>query len=200
MQLMATLGCHGLDKVLLVVPRSDLNPECIVWASNDRELIYCKELPDELVQAMEEEKSYLLLEEGIPLMGCEGELLVTFSRVENPLTSIIPFYYIAAKPMYGEMAFIHDFCGRERDKANLLLGSLLGISIVFAIIITFFFLNHLITAQITRPVEELSSAAEKVMQGDLDVKVAVQEGEALEGLKRAFNDMVDGIRRLILKD
>jgi HAMP domain-containing protein len=200
MQLMTSLGCHGLQKVFLVVPRSSFNPECVVWASNDRALIYCQELPEEFTQAMEEDQSYLLLEEGIPRMGCEGEFLVTFNRVENPLTSILPFYYIAAKPMQGEMDFIYDFCGQERDKANLYLGSLLGMSIVLAIVITFFFLNHLITKQITRPVEDLSAAAEKVMQGDLDVKVEVQEGEALQGLKRAFNEMVDSIRRLILKD
>ena len=200
MQLMAGLQCQGLEKVLLVVPRSDLNPECIIWACNDRGLISCRELPEEFVQAMEEEEPYLLLEEGVPDMGCDGQLLVTFSRVENPLTSILPFYYIAAKPMQGEMDLVHDFCGREREKADLYLGGILGITIVLTIIIFFFFLNHLITRQITKPVEDLSTAAEKVLQGDLDVKVEVYEGEALEGLKRAFNDMVDSIHRLILKD
>jgi len=98
------------------------------------------------------------------------------------------------------MDLVHDFCGREREKADLYLGGILGITIILTIIIFFFFLNHLITRQITKPVEDLSTAAEKVLQGDLDVKVEVHEGEALEGLKRAFNDMVDSIRRLILKD
>jgi methyl-accepting chemotaxis protein len=197
MQLMASLGCHEVEKVFLVVPRSELNPECVVWASNDREYIYCRDLPEEFIQAMEKGQNYLLLEEGIPSMGYTGDFLVTFSRVENPMASILPFYYIAVKPMVDETAFIHDFCDRERDKANLYLGSLLGISIILAIIIAFFFLNHLITMKITRPVEELSAAAEMFLQGDLDIRVDVHEGEALECLERAFNDMVEGIRRLI---
>ena len=45
--------------------------------------------------------------------------------------------------------------------------------------------------------EELSEAAGRVMQGDLDVEIAVREGEDLAGLQRAFREMVESLRRLI---
>jgi len=53
--------------------------------------------------------------------------------------------------------------------------------------------------RITRPIDELSAAAEEVMEGNLDVEIEVRRGEEFEGLKRAFKDMVESFRRYIAK-
>lgn len=87
----------------------------------------------------------------------------------------------------------------ERRRADIYLGGILVGSIIIVILITFFFLNYLINKQIVRPVKELSAAAAKVLEGDLDVAVDVQEGEELEDLKRAFNEMLESLRNMITK-
>ena len=87
----------------------------------------------------------------------------------------------------------------ERNRASFMLACMLAGSIAIIILITFFFLNYLIRKQITRPVEELSAAAEKVMQGDLDIQVDIREGEELEALKRAFNEMVESLRKFVAR-
>ena len=101
--------------------------------------------------------------------------------------------------MTAEITSIYDFNNEERNRANLMLAGILAGSIAIIILITFFFLNHLLRKQITQPADELSTAAEEVMRGDLDVQVVVQEGEELEELKRAFNEMVDSLRRFIAR-
>jgi methyl-accepting chemotaxis protein len=199
MQDLVAIGYHGMEKVMLVVPPASLNPNTVVWASNERELIYEWELPQSFMDAIEDDIPYVLFEEGIPELGINSKYLVTFNELENPLIPTMPFYYIAIKPMTAEIASICTFCNQERNRANLLLASILAGSIALVILITFFFLNHLIKKQIIQPVEELSAAAEKVMQGDLDVQVGIHEGEELEILKRAFNEMVESLRKFIAR-
>ena len=199
MQTLIDIGYHGMEKVMLVVPPGSLNPETVVWASNDSELIYEWELPEEFLAAIDEGKSYLLMKEGIPELDLNSQYLVTLNHIENPIMPTMPFYYIAVKPMTAEIDNICAFCNEERNRANLMLAGILAGSIAFIILITFFFLNHLIRKQITQPVEELSAAAEKVMQGDLDIRVDIREGEELEALKRAFNEMVESLRKFIAR-
>jgi len=58
-------------------------------------------------------------------------------------------------------------------------------------------LIYLQGGRFTEPIDELSAAAERVMEGDLEVEITVREGEEFEGLKRVFRDMVDSIKRMI---
>ena len=199
MQILVDIGYHGMEKVMLVVPPTSFNPETIVWACNDRELIYEWELPEEFMAAIEDGKSYMLLEEGVSELGLNSQYLVTLTSLENPFIPTMPFYYMAFKPMTTEITSICDFCNEERNRASFMLACMLAGSIAIIILITFFFLNYLIRKQITRPVEELSAAAEKVMQGDLDIQVDIREGEELEALKRAFNEMVESLRKFVAR-
>jgi nitrogen fixation/metabolism regulation signal transduction histidine kinase len=199
MQEMVQAGFHGLEKVMLVVPSSTVNPETILWACNDESLIYNWQCPDYFDEAIQDGTTYMLMPDGIPELGLSGEYLVTFIQVENPLIPTMPFYYIAVKPMSQELATIDEFCDKERARANLFLASILEGSIILVILISFLFLNHLINKQIVRPAQELSEAAGKVMEGDLDVAVSVHEGEELEGLKRAFNEMVTSLRDMLAR-
>jgi methyl-accepting chemotaxis protein len=195
---MIDIGFHGLEKVLIILPPSRFVPKSVVWASNDEGLIYTWEVPDYLVDALEEGSSYLLVDDGVPELGLEGECLITFSQMPDPLSLGITFSYVSFKPMHEEIAAIDDFYDGERTRANLYLAVIITGSILIVVLIAFFFLNHLIAKYITRPVDELSAAAEKVMQGDLDVQVDIREGEELESLKRAFNEMVDSLRKYIV--
>jgi len=197
MQEMVQAGFHDLEKVMLVVPSSSVNPETIIWACNDESLIYDLQCPDYFDEAIQDGTTYMLMPDGIPELGLSGEYLVTFIQVDNPLIPTMPFYYIALKPMSRELATIDEFCDKERARANFFLASILEGSIILVIIILFLFLNHMINKQIVRPAEELSEAAGKVMGGDLDVSVSVHEGEELEGLKRAFNEMVASLRDML---
>ncbi|MBN2027138.1 MAG: HAMP domain-containing protein [Actinobacteria bacterium] len=199
MQEMVKAGFHGLEKVMLVVPSSSVNPETIIWACNDESLIYEWQCPHYFDEALQDGTTYMLMPDGIPELGLSGEYLVTFIQVDNPLIPTMPFYYIALKPMSLELAAIDEFCDKERARANLFLASILEGSIILVIIILFLLLNHMINKQIVHPAEELSQAARKVMEGDLDVAVSVHEGEELEGLKRAFNEMVASLRDMLSK-
>jgi len=199
MRQMVAAGFHDLEKVMLVVPSSTLNPETIVWASSDESLIYDWQCPQRFVEAMQDGTPYMLLPEGIPELGLAGEYLVTFTQVENPLIPGMPFVYMAIKPMSLELAAIEDFCDQERARANLYLASILEVSIIIVILIAFLFLSHLLKEQIVQPAQELSDAAGMVMDGDLDVTVSVREGEELEGLKCAFNEMVKSFRDMLTR-
>lgn len=191
---MIEAGFHDIQKVMLVVPPSGINPDTIIWASNDESLIYDRQCPDCLIEAMENGEPYRLVNGGIPELGIQGECLVTINQVDNPLIPSMPFNYIAIKPMDQELAAIDDFCEQERAQANLYLMFILEGSIILVILIAFLFLNHLIKKEVIEPVAELSAAAEKVLQGDPGATVSVREGEELESLKRAFNEMVKSIR------
>ena len=99
--------------------------------------------------------------------------------------------------MAEKIASINKFYDEERNKINLMLWETMLISIVVAILITFFVLSYLIRKRITEPIDELFAAAEEVMEGNLDVQIEVKEGEEFEGLKRAFKEMVESFRKYI---
>jgi len=115
----------------------------------------------------------------------------------DPLSLGLTFSYVSFISVQEETAAIRDYYNQESRRASLYLAAILIGSIIIVILIIFFFLNHLIKKQITEPVEELSAAAERVMQGDLDIQVDVEDGEELESLKRAFNEMVESFRKYI---
>ena len=148
---------------------------------------------------MEEETPYILQEDGIPSLGFENEYLIIVSTIENPLTPGMRFGYLGFKPMHDEIEEINVFYNTERRNLTLLLIIILAGSIIVISLITFLVLNYLIRKRITKPIDELSAGAEEVMQGNLDVEIKVRKGEEFEGLKKAFNEMVEGIRKYIDK-
>ena len=66
-------------------------------------------------------------------------------------------------------------------------------------IVIFVVLSYLIRSRITRPIEELSEAAEKVIEGDFNVEVSVREGEEFANLKNVFNLMLKSMREFIAR-
>ena len=72
-------------------------------------------------------------------------------------------------------------------------------TLIVLVLLTFLALSFLIRRQITRPANDLSAAAEQIMDGSLDVEIPIREGEELESLKHLFREMVEGFRMLIAR-
>jgi len=190
-------GFLGLQEVLLVLPPSAFIPSALVFAASDGDKVYNWEVPEYLVSALEAGESYIWMEDGIPELDLEGEYLITLGQVESPFNPGIFFAYVGIKPMHEKVTAINSFFEEEKKAADLLLAVMLGVSILVILLIIFLLLDYLIRKRITRPIEELSSAAEKVMRGDLDVEVEMRKGEEFSVLKYAFMDMVKSFRRFI---
>jgi nitrogen fixation/metabolism regulation signal transduction histidine kinase len=101
--------------------------------------------------------------------------------------------------MHEEIAEMRGFYDREKHDIYLMMILVMAAAVIAFILLTFLAMSFLIRRNITRPVEELSAAVRQVMQGDLDVEIPVREGEELEGLKRAFREMVESFRMLIAR-
>ena len=54
----------------------------------------------------------------------------------------------------------------------------------------------LFASRLVRPIRELEMRAKEVEKGNLETKVAIQTGDELEDLGKAFNTMVQGLKRL----
>jgi len=166
-----------------------------VLAASEDELTFA-EVPDYILEAVEEDKGYVFFEEGVPEYGFEGEYLITLVPLENPLTTA-DFVQIGIRPFDEEIARIDDFYSSERNRLTLILALVMGIGIILVFLITFFILRRMIQKQITQPIDELTSMAGEVMEGNLDVEIDVREGEEFETLKRAFKEMVGSIRSML---
>ena len=197
MQAMIDAGFGELSEIMIVLPPSQYVPEAMVWASTDEGLIYQWEVPEYLIEAMEEGTQYILMEDGVPELGLEGEYIITIEEIPDPLSFGMSFSYLGFISIQEETAAIREFYNQESRRASVYLAAILIGSIIIVILIIFFFLNHLIKKQITEPMDELSAAAERVMQGNLDVQVGIEDGEELESLKRAFNEMVESFRKYV---
>lgn len=170
-------------------------PDPIIFACNDEGLIYHWEIPEDVLESLEGGGSYVFRENGVPELGLEGEYLFVTARIEDPEAGYVAGY-VGLKPLAGEMAAINRFYDRERRNTLLTLGMVVGISVLAVIFVSFFILNLLIRRRITRPIEQLTEAAEKVMEGELDTEIVVHEGGDFSVLERAFREMLGSIRRM----
>jgi HAMP domain-containing protein len=190
-------GLLGLDLLInVLLPDGVFSNEPLVVVASDDDLIYNWEMPDYILEAIEDGKTFLYMEDGIPGLNLTGEQLITI-RVSKALT--LDIAVLAVKSMQDKVAAIDSFFGDEQRSINLVLGLVILCSIIFIILISFFVLSYMIRKRITEPVDELAAAAEQVNQGNLDVEVSVHEGGDFEGLERAFKEMVESWRRYIDK-
>ena len=56
------------------------------------------------------------------------------------------------------------------------------------------FLSLVVTARITKPIEQLERGAQALRRGELDVRVDIEEGGQIGRLTRAFNSMAEDLR------
>jgi nitrogen fixation/metabolism regulation signal transduction histidine kinase len=203
-----TMGVELIIEVLLARPPI-ITESGIMVASDDRLMERDEngkpkyQVPEVVIATIadieEGGESYRYLEDGIPEIGLEGKYLMCLydlSQLSPVLTGAWGINFVS---MEDAVADINAFYGSEKDRAIVIIAVVVGVSVVLAILITFFVLSVLIRRQITAPIEELSAAAEQVMEGDLDVEITVREGEEFEGLKRAFKEMVESIRKYIAR-
>lgn len=153
-------------------------------------------VPESVYSVLENGKSYGLIENGIPEWGLEGTQLIIYNKLETIYSGGMTVYAVGIKPIQGDVDRIYETYDREKRKINFLVTIVSGCSAVLLFLITFFVLRFLIGSRITKPIDELSAAAEQVMEGDLDVEVPVREGEEFENLKKVFNEMLESLRRL----
>lgn len=193
-QQMIDEGLIGTTLMISLLPPGEIFTDTIVIASSDESLIYEWQVPAYVLKALEEEEPYIYMEDGIPELGFEGEQLILLKKYEGAQDLL---WFMAVRPMAEDVREINEFFDEEKSKTNLVLVLVIAGSVILIIIITFFVLSYLIRKQITEPIDELSAAAEQVMEGDLDVDVNVREGEEFEGLKRVFKEMIDSIKLMI---
>ncbi len=189
-------GMLGVDALIAFSMPATLVPEPTVTGANDASLIYNWEVPGYVIDALDNEEPYIYLAEGMPELGLDGEQLVLIEKVKGPGHGI-EYGVLAVRDMREDVGEIMSFYDEEKSNATLMMAIVIAVSAVMLILITFFILSYLIRKQITDPIDELSAAAEQVMDGDLDVEIAVREGEEFEGLKHVFKEMVDSIKRMI---
>jgi methyl-accepting chemotaxis protein len=191
-------GALGLETNLLIINEWQMITTSFLFASSDKSLIYNWDVPTYISDAIDEGTPYILREQGIPELGLEGEYLIVIKRLEDPKLGYVAGF-VGIKPMRDELAAIGSFYSSEKGSLSLILASVIGGSLIVVIILSFFVLNYLIRKRIIEPIDELSAAAEQVMEGNLDVDIEVHAGEEFEGLKWAFREMVESFRAFMAK-
>jgi HAMP domain-containing protein len=171
----------------------------ILMISSDESMVYNWQAPEYLTDAIDAGSSYILMDNGIPEFGLEGSQLMIMISGESPLTPGFYYTHVSVIPMQEKIDSINAFYDQERKDVSLTLGLSVLFSILAVVIITFFVLNYLIRKRITESIDLLSSEAEEVMGGNLDIDIVVHQGGEFQGLEKTFKNMVESIRKLIAK-
>lgn len=169
------------------------NPSII--ASNGASLLYA-EVPDYVIQAVEEGKSYIWMEDGIPELGLEGGYLITLHEIDLPANDA-SYTFAGVIPMQEQINSINEFYSHEKARVTWILAACVAGGIILVFLISFIVLRILIRRRITKPVDELAGKAGEIMQGNLDVEIEVQKGEEFEVLKQAFKEMLDALKKIV---
>ncbi|MBN1288636.1 MAG: HAMP domain-containing protein [Actinobacteria bacterium] len=195
---LANEGLLGVETLFVVIEAMPPTiPEPLIIEASEESLFF-QEIPQSMTDIIESGEQYGYLEEGVPEWDLEGDQLFVYYSVGDELTQgLVKIYAAGVKSLTEDLAEINDYYNKETKKINLLMGIIILSSLVVLVIITFFIFQYLIHVRITKPIEELSDAAEQVREGDLDVEVPVTKGEEFESLKQVFNEMLESIRKLM---
>ncbi len=186
----------GITVHMLVTVSIPGSSEPILTACNDTSLIYNDKITPFLNMAIDKGVPYFLMREGIPELKFSEEQLVIVRGVEDPQIGL-KGYLISVKPIHEEIATIDQFYNAEKRRTDTFFILITLVTLLAIVIAAFFILSYLLYKNITRPIDELSAAAEEVIEGNLDVKIQVEEGEEFETLKRAFKEMVENWRNIM---
>lgn len=202
----------GFTLGYFTIPPASENENAVIAASSDKKYIG-ETVPDEVAAIAESKNNYYLFEEGIPEMGLEGQYLVTsYKLTEEDLSGLIDqeapdmasqisseevLWYFDFKPMGKLLSGIDDFYNKENRNAILMFCLAIGLSIIILITLSFSVLGYQIKKRVSGPIDELSTAAEKVIEGDMDVRLDIKKREEFSALKSAFNQMISTISGVI---
>ncbi|MBN2167689.1 MAG: HAMP domain-containing protein [Actinobacteria bacterium] len=190
-------GTLGLEVCAVAVPEvPPMITRPLIIMTNDDSLMY-SEVPDSISKYLEGEGNHVLLENGVPEWGLEGEYLLVCDQQKAEALRGYGMWAMLLRPMQDEIASIEGYFNKEKKNIDILMTIVIVITIVVLVAIMFLVLSFLIRKKITRPIDELEEAAEKVMEGDMDVEVPIRKGEEFERLKHAFNEMLGSIRKFM---
>lgn len=140
----------------------------------------------------------------------DGQIFATYSRTRGsdfkppPMQAVGSAFGAGALTMFRDIVSYGDRVGtiylksdltelQQRRNAYLMLG--LATALVAALVALL--LGNRLQRAITRPLAELAQSAEAVADGDLRIQVDFESRDEIGKLARAFNDMAQGLRKLI---
>ncbi len=185
----------GIEAAAIFTLPSGDDPRTTIVAASEEGLVYAAQVPGAVEEAIEEGVPYIWTEGGVPELGVAGTSLVVAKKVS--LNGSLEAGYVVVKPMAAEVAAAGEFFQGKRELYYQNLAAMITISVAAMSLLTLAFIVFLVRRRITRPIDELSDAAGKVIAGDLEVEARVCKGDEFEGLERAFNTMVKSLNAII---
>lgn len=195
---MTISGLLDMEYVFMVIPPNPLTPNPITFVASEPDLVFMQ-LPEEIASAVEQNKEWILINEGIEELGLEKEQLVTFAKIESPVAADVLITFVGITPMSESISEVRDFYNEEKNKKLVNYSIIASSSVVIIIALSYFVLRHLIRKRITEPIDILSEEAEELMKGNLDIDIVVHEGGEFEDLESAIKEMVESFRKYIAK-
>jgi nitrogen fixation/metabolism regulation signal transduction histidine kinase len=204
LQQMVDQGLMGEDMIMAIATPTSFFPEPQVSLCSDESLVLNWQPPDYLMNAILEEKPYLWLENGVPELNKQDEYLITLQNYEQQMGMgttgfTLKYCFVGFIPMHDDVVAIKSSYNSDKGRMIAVSALVIGCVIIAVVLLMLLVLSRLIRKRITEPVNELSVAANEVLEGNLDIKVDIHEGEELEGLKHAFNEMVESIRNMVIR-
>ncbi len=197
MQKIIDEGALSANRMFLIAMPSAFIQQAEIVMSSDESLIYNWPVPDYLQQAINDNRLYVYLPRGIPELGMNDESLVIIKKMEGMVNLSFPSAFVGVGSIHEKVAAINDFYNNQKKDSTILMVLIMLISALLLSLLSFFALRYLIRKRITKPVDELSAAAEEVMEGNLDVEIEINKGEEFEGLKYAFKELLEALRAFI---
>jgi HAMP domain-containing protein len=189
-------GLLGLQKILVLSPPIPASTEdWILVVANDDSLVGRWTVPRSLIDKINADGNYLYDEAGFPDLGIEKDglmFIVPYHAPQGPMG-----YVVGVKSIQDSVAKIDGFVTHEKRNTTLVFSLAMIGCLLFIIIITLFILGYLIRTRITKPIDDLTATAEKVMEGDLSSDVEVHSGGDFESLEHAFKEMLATIRMIL---
>lgn len=194
-------GVLETELLAFVIPEAPpVIEEPVLFMSSEEKLMY-SEVPDEILEILDSGDEHGIIEDGISEWDLRDEQLVVFEEFSIGESAGIGWsgYATALRPIHDDIEEINENLNKEKEDLNILMLIVVACFSVALFIIIFVVLSYLIRSRITRPIEELSEAAEQVIEGDFNVEVSVREGEEFANLKNVFNLMLKSMREFIMR-
>jgi len=125
---------------------------------------------------------------------------------KSTISQFVPFFrylspesYLVVKPIkvegkgYGWVAMVFSLSQLERERVNFLYGALLVAGIL---LIAFFTTSLYLRAKLIKPVLKLAEASRELAEGKFSTKISLSSSGELEEVEKAFNQMVEKLKRL----
>ncbi|HEY5958527.1 MAG TPA: HAMP domain-containing protein, partial [Polyangiaceae bacterium] len=117
-----------------------------------------------------------LLEVAMPVYGEEKEVVGTIR------------YALSTRRMHMALAQAQADASRRLHRSIGIIGGIVGLAVLLALV-----LSRFQAVRITRPVSDLTAAAEQLASGNRAVRVKIDSGDELERLGESFNRMVEDL-------